>query len=852
MDDTVESIVFEDGNIRVDTKSGVYGNSPFTIQTGSCGEEGEYIQISEPFLSEYESMNQTFGPLGQVFVHEWAKYRYGVFEEFGYPGDAKYPMFYYKAQWTSNGQENVVTPNFCTNSDLTDYSMVDAVSGNGCRMDEETGLPDYNCIPVLGENVTVDSSIMAIPYLEGNDQFCDDSEDLYHRADIPTKHNDICDSRSTFNVILSHPDFSNFEAGNEIEDVKPTFRILGTKESSSFVMVLDVSGSMDDNCGPGTGDDCENRIDRMKQASMRWIQYDVKEGVPVGLVVFSGLDNVKEKLELKAMDESYRQLFIHEIERLKADGGTCMGDGLEKGIETLQNGNVPYGGVILFLTDGAFSCNNGKTLAEVIPSLKTQGVRVITIAFSDDADPDIIDLARETNGKAFFVPDATGPELINTAMQGSLTYQPSVPSDMIDIVIYEETFQGQTSFNLNFTIDELVGRNVTVQIDFSGNQKTNITIAEDVTEIFDRSSGTYQYIFADDLMPGIYTVQGEASAPISFASVKVTARSNSATVPIMTECWTTFGNNVVDFDESEDLKLAVIAKVVQGTNPVIGARVTAYIEREGSDAPIELTLYDEGSSPDNIANDGLYARYFTRFEPTNDDTRYSLKCQVEGTGNSQINQGFIDAREKAARALPSMPSPGSPLCCGSNALRDDSVLSPTGNFKRLSPGGVIEMKNAKQVSYPPGRVNNLRGGSMQSPDSFTLTFTSAGETLDYGTAKGIRVYFSQNDTLLQNNVENNVRYLTPDDVKNPSSLNATEAGTNVEIFVKRFLNGTTFEDSQQYFFRLMTIGESKSSWSNIAPVYILSTQPSSGNKTADNISMLVMISTYFLMKMYQY
>jgi len=30
--------------------------------------------------------------LEKVFVHEFAKLRYGVFEEFGYPGDSQYPM----------------------------------------------------------------------------------------------------------------------------------------------------------------------------------------------------------------------------------------------------------------------------------------------------------------------------------------------------------------------------------------------------------------------------------------------------------------------------------------------------------------------------------------------------------------------------------------------------------------------------------------------------------------------------------------------------------------------------------------------------------------------------------------
>ena len=29
-----------------------------------------------------------------IFVSEWSKMRYGVFEEHGYPGDPQFPLFY--------------------------------------------------------------------------------------------------------------------------------------------------------------------------------------------------------------------------------------------------------------------------------------------------------------------------------------------------------------------------------------------------------------------------------------------------------------------------------------------------------------------------------------------------------------------------------------------------------------------------------------------------------------------------------------------------------------------------------------------------------------------------------------
>merc|ERR1719471_2347151 len=50
-------------------------------------------------------------------VLKWSKFRYGVFEEHGYPGDPLYPMFYSKQIFTTDGMKTVTKPNFCTNTE---------------------------------------------------------------------------------------------------------------------------------------------------------------------------------------------------------------------------------------------------------------------------------------------------------------------------------------------------------------------------------------------------------------------------------------------------------------------------------------------------------------------------------------------------------------------------------------------------------------------------------------------------------------------------------------------------------------------------------------------------------------
>ena len=110
---------YEDGDIRINTPNPLYMDNPYTLQPGGCGERGQFIHLTPDFVSHLkDSSAETFGPTKKVFVHEWAKLRYGVFEEFGYPGDKQYPLFYYEQLYTDNGPVQELRPNFCTDENL--------------------------------------------------------------------------------------------------------------------------------------------------------------------------------------------------------------------------------------------------------------------------------------------------------------------------------------------------------------------------------------------------------------------------------------------------------------------------------------------------------------------------------------------------------------------------------------------------------------------------------------------------------------------------------------------------------------------------------------------------------------
>ena len=61
--------------------------SPYTVQYGQCGVGGEKIVL--PYSMFYNTSTAA-----RLLVAEWAKYRYGVYDEHGYPGSILYPNYY--------------------------------------------------------------------------------------------------------------------------------------------------------------------------------------------------------------------------------------------------------------------------------------------------------------------------------------------------------------------------------------------------------------------------------------------------------------------------------------------------------------------------------------------------------------------------------------------------------------------------------------------------------------------------------------------------------------------------------------------------------------------------------------
>ena len=91
-------------------------------------------------------------------MREWAKLRYGVFDEHGYVGqDSPYPMFYRQSQNPIAPVKSAgpLVPNVC--ADKPTLFTVD----NGCKVDPLTNLYSSDCTYTLKSDFKPDSSILS-------------------------------------------------------------------------------------------------------------------------------------------------------------------------------------------------------------------------------------------------------------------------------------------------------------------------------------------------------------------------------------------------------------------------------------------------------------------------------------------------------------------------------------------------------------------------------------------------------------------------------------------------------------------------------------------------------------------
>ncbi|XP_062992766.1 calcium-activated chloride channel regulator 1-like [Elgaria multicarinata webbii] len=779
-----------------------YGDDPYVLQYGACGEKGRYIHFTPNFLTK-DNLFQVYGPRGRVFVHEWAHLRWGVFDE--YNSDAP---FY-------NVGNNNAEATRCS-ADITGRYIFRTSTGKyrPCRFEGQTKEYEAGCQFVPNRKQSAPVSIMYMQNLPSVTQFCDKNN---HNIYATNMQNKKCNYRSTWEVIMNSTDYVN-SSPLSAPPPEPVFSFLQT-QARVVCLVLDVSGSMGGH----------NRIARLKQAAELFLLQVIETGSWVGVVTFNNAAITKTALQQINSDVE-RQTLSGYLPTI-ADGGTNICAGIHQGFQVFrQKYSSTKGCEIVLLTDGEDS-SVGSCFGEV----KSSGSIIHTIALGPSAAKELEELSDMTGGLKLLASDNLDSNSLIDAFSGILSGSGDIIQQSIQLESKGETINPNQRLDGTVTIDSTVGNDTFFVVTWNVNTyPPNIQLTDPNGKIY---SQTHFAIDKTNQQTARLKIDGTAEAgdwtysilntysAAQVLSVTVTTRAASANVPPVTV--KTYMNTDANIFPSP---IVIYAEVSQGFLPVTGANVTATIESV-SGKSIELQLLDDGSGADILKNDGIYSRYFISFEANG---RYNTKVRVQGKDETvrrvrRQNQvlyvpGYIEDGE--IKMNPPRPEHS-----------EDDIKAKLGKFSRTAPGGSFVMSGVPPGDprdvFPPCKITDLE--IELKSEEFLLSWTAPGNDYDTGKAERYELKRSDNPLDLRDATFHNALSV------NTSGLTTEPAGVK-QLFQYKPENFTG-EKGTTIFFAMRAIDDSNNvgEASNIAKVVVLT--PDNGNTNTMFNSVTIILLT---------
>ncbi|XP_053247826.1 calcium-activated chloride channel regulator 1-like [Podarcis raffonei] len=691
-----------------------YGDDPYTLQYGGCGEQGRYIHFTPNFLTN-DSLHAVYGSRGRVFVHEWAHLRWGVFDE--YNNDAPF--------YTTGIKQAEATR--CSAGVTGQYIFpISPGKTRKCKVESRTQLYEAGCQFIPDKTQTAQASIMYMQSLSSVTQFCNNSN---HNMKATNMQNKLCNYRSTWEVIMNSTDFAN-STPITVPPPDPTISFLQTQDRV-LCLVFDVSGSMA----------WYNRINRLKQAAEIFLLQIIEAGSWVGIVTFNSIAQIKSDLQLISNDSVRQNLTT--LLPTSAGGGTIICGGVRTAVQVfLKKYPNAKGCEIVLLTDGEDS-----TVSSCFTEVRNNGSIIHTIALGPKAAKELEMLADMTGGLKFAATDSLDSNGLIDAFTGISSGSGTISQQSIQLESKSHSVGSGRWFDGIVTIDKTVGNDTffivtwdtsiyppgIFLIDPKGKKYSHNNFVIDNTNVRTARlsiSGTaevgdWEYSFMN-------THQTE-----QIISITVTSRPASVSVPpVLVKPYMNQDTN------KYPIPMVVYAEISQGFLPVIGANVTAIVEDESGKTE-ELELYDSGSGADILKYDGIYSRYFTSFTQNG---RYNLKVRVQGKDKTVR----LVRRQSQALYIPGFVENGEiKMNSPRPEATEDEIQANLGSFSRVASGGsfvVSEVPNNPNAIdvFPPCQITDLEVELAADDDEFLLSWTAPGNDYDVGQAERYEIKMSEN------------------------------------------------------------------------------------------------------------
>ncbi|XP_077986234.1 calcium-activated chloride channel regulator 1-like [Glandiceps talaboti] len=784
---------FAIANVIVDDPNPDYDDTPYVKQSRPCGEKGEYLHLTEKWIVDRTFSEYNFGNSSKLLVHEWGHMQWGLYDEYAQDIDSLYYI-------DPNGRVEATRCSDAITGQYIDFQSCDHSGCNLCNIYPESGvIPDPWCVFVPDEPNEGTGSYMYANYLESVVQFChsDPNGDPYarHNPLALTKQNEECRYRSAWDVMHDSTDFSNNNPPVDGLDSKPTFKLVKEGDYRT-VIVMDLSGSMS----------IDNRVDIQHQAATKYIAFTLPNDSWVGIVQFSSSAMTLAPLT-QIVDDETRQDLISLLPTMPG-GSTCIGCGLREGVQVLENSPFGYaaGGILFLTTDGEE--NVPPYIDDVLPYLIEKEVIVDTLAFSEDADPKLVELSDETGGIACWYSEGDDSTALHDCFTASVTERTSSNTETpVQLASYKTTVAGQGNEISTIYIDSTIGRDTIFFFfwDFSSSHEVDVIITRpdgttiDSTDPQYNSEPTIRSIFikiSDIAEVGEWTYQiYNPDTDSQLVQVSVDSKSiDPSTHPIRLS-----SNPSTDYVTESPPMAIIYADLNQGYSPVLEANVIATVERPSPHSVVDVQLVDSGTGADITKDDGVYSGYFVDFVEAicTNDCRYSIQVTADDEDDTaQIRMtSRVGAMPRNYTVIP---------------RKEDGV--PIGDFNRVVQGGMIQVNSSVEYvdwsdpnddPFPPARIKDLRVTNTSYDNAtVTLQWTATGDDFDAGTASFYDLRYDTNFGQLASNFDDCYQ-LTNDNLTDGTLTEPKESGETETVTVRLPSSGPGFT----YYFSIRAIDD---------------------------------------------
>ncbi|XP_064111085.1 calcium-activated chloride channel regulator 2-like [Macrobrachium nipponense] len=688
-----------DAHIQVTSSHPVFGNRPWVHQTQGCGRQGDYIQIGDSLIRSI--VNDTYSYTARLLVGEWVKFRWGTFEEQGFPEDPLYPKSYL------DPVTRLTKSNTCTN---------------------------------------YQNPVMPI---------C--PSDL-HNPEAPTKHNSQCGGRSAWDIILQSQDFANGRnsPSTSVSSYVPTMNYV---QETAPRMVLLVEDTAVMNLQQ-RWEFMRKAIRRVMvydvpdgvQVAIVIFNSEAKTTAP--LMKMESLSDVRQRVgsslprNPSTVPESQKNILFGLREAIK--------------VLTTDSGD-PAGAKVIMVTTGN-SMAPQQDVNEMLRLATVNNIRVDTIIYPQtehrvliSASHGLESLVAATKGSSFTVMDEGVGKDSKLNMMVSLMdalfssmCSSSAVSSGVPVLIHSKSYPGglQTMSDGSFTLDDSFGplaRFLVFYYDLNhvGNSLQLISPSGEVIDAINmQEDGDANVVFVTipEAERGLWQYKLENRAD-SHQSLHVQVTGTESNVrKVRLKVWTNGPHAIVNMTDPS-IPVIVYAEVKDGNIPILNAKVTARLKRLGNDVSgssynsIPFDLYDSGfGDPDITADDGVYSRYI----PTmyGGAGYYQLTVTADdnnGYAQSPVNNAFMHHRRADQEVK----------CCGSRIRYEHTKrVAP---FQRSVVYGVLDVLsiNPGNDIVPPNRILDLQAQVNATSQEVTLQWTSPGDDYDWGQAQRYEVVLAE-------------------------------------------------------------------------------------------------------------